>query len=39
MEDCGVITGVNGYKFIVTWAYGSDAECKTELYASDLIKC
>ena len=24
---------------IVTWAYGSDAECKTELYASDLIKC
>ena len=39
MDDCGVITGVNGYKFIVTWAYGSDAECKTELYASDLIKC
>ena len=39
MEDCGVITGVNGYKFTVTWAYGSDAECKTELYASDLIKC
>ena len=39
MEDCGVITGVNGYKFIVTWGYGSDAECKTELCASDLIKC
>ena len=39
MDDCGVITGVNGYKFIVTWAYGSDAECKTELCASDLIKC
>ena len=39
MDDCGVITGVNGYKFIVTWAYGSDAECKTELYTSDLIKC
>ena len=39
MDDCGVITGVNGHKFIVTWAYGSDAECKTELYASDLIKC
>ena len=39
MEDCGVITGVNGYKFTVTWAYGSDAECKTELCASDLIKC
>lgn len=39
MDDCGVITGVNGYKFIVTWSYGSDAECKTELYASDLIKC
>ena len=38
-EDCGVITGVNGYKFIVTWAYGSDAECKTELCVSDLIKC
>lgn len=39
MEDCGVITGVNGYKFTVTWGYGSDAECKTELCASDLIKC
>jgi len=39
MDDCGVITGVNGYKFTVTWGYGSDAECKTELYASDLIKC
>ena len=39
MEDCGVIAGVNGYKFIVTWGYGSDAECKTELCASDLIKC
>ena len=39
MEDCGVITGVNGYKFVVTWSYGSDAECKTELCASDLIKC
>ena len=39
MEDCGVITGVSSYKFIVTWAYGSDAECKTELCASDLIKC
>lgn len=39
MDDCGVITGVNGCKFIVTWAYGSDAECKTELCASDLIKC
>ena len=39
MDDCGVITGVNGYKFIVTWGYGSDAECKTELCTSDLIKC
>ena len=39
MEDCGVITGVNGCKFTVTWGYGSDAECKTELCASDLIKC
>ena len=39
MDDCGVITGVNGYKFIVTLGYGSDAECNTELCASDLIKC
>ena len=39
MKDCGVITGVNGYKFVVTWSYESDAECKTELCASDLIKC
>ena len=39
MEDCGVITGVNGYKFIVTWSYGSDAVCKTDLCSSDLIKC
>jgi hypothetical protein len=39
MDDCGVITGVNGYKFVVTWGYGSVAECKAELCASDLIKC
>ncbi len=30
---------VNGYKFVVTWSYESVAECKTEVCASDLIKC